>query len=1796
MLQLTGGIPSGIGSIISKAKDTYEETDTHVHTVTGSAITYFLGGDPTITYYVGGAGASDSNTGTSTLAPFATLARTVEEINNTPGDYEVIMLGNTAEPRTSTIGDGVNEFNVNIKTVTGSAIVKRNGDVPGDFITVSNHTNLTLGESEDSYSSVLTIDGGRTYFVDGVSYGPIIKVNEGGTLVTHDRVVIQNIYRWTFSYNNYGGAVYNAGVFDMYGGTIQLCYASLGSGVYNIGTFRLYGGSIRENGRASYGSGVYNAEAALFEMYGGSISDNDGDSYAGGVGNAGTFRLLGGSIDNNYANSNGGVHNGMTGIIYMSGGAIDNNLSDYSSAGILNSGSIYMSGGSISGNDCSDRGGGISNYGLLNISGGTIENNHAQIGGAVYGADESELSISGGIICNNTATLGGSIYSEGEFELSGNAQIPAGIDGMNNIHLLSPLTITGDITYADSYLVVLDNYSSSVGEQWIRGTTGELISDNISKFILANSNYSFDNNGYLLSIAQPRTYYVGGDNASDANDGTQDNPFATLDYAFEIGNDSTSTFILQSDQILTETVDIKGDITLMSDGMSRKVSKSPDFMGDYMIVVESGSLTLGNKNNLDSSDLLIFDGLGESSYYGFLRNEGSVNIYNGVTIRNFSTQYYCIANFATLNIHGGSIEYNENNGYGIICNLKNMYINGGYIRFNNGRGIFNSDVDVRDILPESEPELHMLGGAIYGNTAEIGSAVYIMTGNIVVSGSAAFSNEGDLQNEIYIDNMTGLITIGGDLNTSDQILVGRGFYYDGQQMLGGEASLIRNNYSKFILTSPHYFINEQGIIRDNYTASVYYINSQGNDSATGSIDDPLATIHKAIQMIGTEKGTIILQSDITINQSIVVTGNVTIQSDGNVRNIYRGESFTIDEENYGMSDCMFYVTGKLSLGNMKGNDLNPNLFINGNGDLGEAQIGAIIQNRGRLELYPGVVIHNNISENSISGIISYGDFHMYGGCIRDNVSEYMNGVFVATGTFTMDGGTIRNNSGELTGVIVFEGTFIMNGGSITENIGMEGAGIFAMAGTVMINGGCISRNDATISGILAEGSRLYIKGGIIEENVGMYAGIYAANYTETSIRGGNIRNNSGIMAAGVLIGMRSSLDFSGGRIGGNEGLFFQGICIDEESRLALSGSAIVEADNKIILQVWNSDGKIMITGPLTSKVTGIIDIYRMEMDEEINYTQEFTLGKRLLETGGAYNFTWDDVSRLVLADSDYAINTFGIIRKAIKKSGVSSIGSQVYSGREKTPQVVVKDGDMVLTKGEDYLVRYRNNMNTGQATVLIAGIGDYGGVIEAHFNIYKAKATRILTPTPLDKSFSASLHMTEAELLESITLKHVEVAHHNGTGWLPVEWKMTQGSYNPLGGTYIYTGTVLSDDNIDANGLTLTMKIVVEPFEAYYNETLSIGEDNEKKVSIVYRRDGNYLYIDFLIDEEVFSGDDRVVISITGDELLRQLEAGDVENSSITLTIPSSILDAEDSDLYSLILEDKLVKAAREAGSDLTISIRDENGMERYSWTFRGEDLRNSSNESIVIDLGLSIRKLDELEEANDLEANEEDQEGANDLEVNGEDQDEVNDLEDNEEGETGVGFVISFDHSGDLPSQASVRIYVGDKEGVKPGNRIYLYYYNPDTGKLETLPGGYGYLVDDEGYISVDVLHCSKYVVLYQEAEREQITSLRDQIKVTLEDSIIYIGVKDKPDKTNINIKLPKTLELVENLEDDTSQSAIGGVTASYQSSNTTVAIVDEHGNITAKGRGTSTITTKLTLYNGKVKTVRTVVIVRNR
>ncbi|MBP5715511.1 MAG: hypothetical protein J6W69_00170, partial [Bacteroidales bacterium] len=120
----------------------------------------------------------------------------------------------------------------------------------------------------------------------------------------------------------------------------------------------------------------------------------------------------------------------------------------------------------------------------------------------------------------------------------------------------------------------------------------------------------------------------------------------------------------------------------------------------------------------------------------------------------------------------------------------------------------------------------------------------------------------------------------------------------------------------------------------------------------------------------------------------------------------------------------------------------------------------------------------------------------------------------------------------------------------------------------------------------------------------------------------------------------------------------------------------------------------------------LLDAFVLDPVEGLENTYRFTMQRAHVEISAEY--------RKLLTHSDMSVGT---------------IGSKTYTGLAITPDVVVKDGTTVLTKGTDYTIAYENNLNAGEATATVIGIGQYAGEVVRTFDINKANIS-VTAPAP----------------------------------------------------------------------------------------------------------------------------------------------------------------------------------------------------------------------------------------------------------------------------------------------------------------------------------------------------------------------------------------------------------------------------------------------------------------------------------
>ena len=124
-----------------------------------------------------------------------------------------------------------------------------------------------------------------------------------------------------------------------------------------------------------------------------------------------------------------------------------------------------------------------------------------------------------------------------------------------------------------------------------------------------------------------------------------------------------------------------------------------------------------------------------------------------------------------------------------------------------------------------------------------------------------------------------------------------------------------------------------------------------------------------------------------------------------------------------------------------------------------------------------------------------------------------------------------------------------------------------------------------------------------------------------------------------------------------------------------------------------------------------------------------TLGGKTLASGTDYTVSYSNNTNAGEASvtitgkgvySGTATATFQITGATMDDAVVTGLSQTTYNGQAQTPAPTVTLGGKTLASGTDYTVSYSNNTNAGEASVTIAGKGNYTGSIVSAFTIKRA--------------------------------------------------------------------------------------------------------------------------------------------------------------------------------------------------------------------------------------------------------------------------------------------------------------------------------------------------------------------------------------------------------------------------------------------------------------------------------------------
>ena len=140
--------------------------------------------------------------------------------------------------------------------------------------------------------------------------------------------------------------------------------------------------------------------------------------------------------------------------------------------------------------------------------------------------------------------------------------------------------------------------------------------------------------------------------------------------------------------------------------------------------------------------------------------------------------------------------------------------------------------------------------------------------------------------------------------------------------------------------------------------------------------------------------------------------------------------------------------------------------------------------------------------------------------------------------------------------------------------------------------------------------------------------------------------------------------------------------------------------------------------------------------------------------------------------TDEIINGVPESKIDLSSATVNSIDSQTYTGSSIEPSVTVTLNGKTLKLNEDYTLTYSNNVNVGNATITINGIGNYTGSKKVNFNI---------APKKLDIS-SATVNSISSKTYTGASIKpSVTVKLNNKTLKLNTDYKVSYSNNKNIG-------------------------------------------------------------------------------------------------------------------------------------------------------------------------------------------------------------------------------------------------------------------------------------------------------------------------------------------------------------------------------------------------------------------------------
>lgn len=634
------------------------------------------------------------------------------------------------------------------------AILSRASSLTDAMIRINN--NVTIGSSLYGY------DDAPDFFIDGNDIAgttSAIVVSNGSTLRIEPGVCIENCRTATTAVR--GAAVNSVG-----------------------GTVVVTGGKFERNISKTVGGAIYN-ENGTVNVTGGEFTYCEATQGCAIYNNNGIVNVSGGRFAENIATQYGGAiaGYGVYSETYITG-----------KAQIVENQATY--GGALA----------VQNYGTLEINGGTITGNRAYSqGGALYIGSGAEAHVTGGTFTSNIAqnpvnpslaAYGNGIYNDGDLMLKGSIQIPAD----NDIYLPSGRYVTvADRLTCQGHAAVITPQVYAEGAKVLDGSA---MTSFYNKFGVTQSGWHILASGKITNLASQNVALL-------TKNGAYSIEFISLYDAFAaVGKDDTAIITVIANNVISDTIPVNGDVTLVCDDESYVSMRNGSFHGVMFDVQPDAILRFGDvivnpdqqaqsdyKSGTVTQGQMIIDGgskntgvIGAAAVN--VQTKGQFYMYDDAIIRNCSnTTTGTVTVSGTMHMYGGTITGNAG-----------LYSGGVYVR---SSGVLNT-----------------YGGVIAGNTSDKNSEAVYSLGKVTrnINSYKYYYIE-----TLYDEDTGDIIGMADPVYRATQktdVLIGEGerVYLEGNLIYSGESStdIYVRNLEK-IPESTGFTINEMCIALKSYS-------------------------------------------------------------------------------------------------------------------------------------------------------------------------------------------------------------------------------------------------------------------------------------------------------------------------------------------------------------------------------------------------------------------------------------------------------------------------------------------------------------------------------------------------------------------------------------------------------------------------------------------------------------------------------------------------------------------------------------------------------------------------------------------------------------------------------------------------------------------------------------------------------------------------------------------------------------------------------------------------------------------